>query len=75
MNTHLGKDVATKITTGFENVADKQVSVVKCAASARPVHLRSKANEEEFYVRAGPSSSRLSVGEANQYIRERFKDA
>ncbi|PIN89436.1 hypothetical protein COU60_03510 [Candidatus Pacearchaeota archaeon CG10_big_fil_rev_8_21_14_0_10_34_76] len=59
----------------FEIVQVHEMSVLKveCKSSRRPVFLRG-ANEEEFYVRNGPSSTRLSGSSLVSYISHHFRN-
>jgi predicted HTH transcriptional regulator len=67
----LGQELAGDIHTSFETIDGKIVCVVRCSRSGRPVFTR-KGADDEFYVRAGPGTARLTVREALQYIQNRF---
>jgi len=69
----MGQDVSPLIRTTFEEMGDKSVFVVQCSQSPQPVFLHQKGFEEEFFIRVGPSSSRLTVREALKYISGRFE--
>lgn len=47
---------------------------VNCKKSKSPVFLKSDSNEEEFYIRMGPSSVQLKGSELVEYIERRFKN-
>lgn len=70
----IGQNISSLIRTSFEQVDGQQVFHVHCYPSPEPVFLHQKGFEEEFFIRIGPSSSRLSVREALKYIAGRFED-
>lgn len=51
---------------------DKQVLVVECIQSNKPVFLKTD-EKEEFYIRIGPSSSKIEGRELIEYINKRFE--
>ena len=75
----IGKAHSGFVQTAFETVDGKIVYVVRCQKSHSPVFLRYKRAStngieklEEFFVRTGPSSERLGMKDAIDYIRENF---
>jgi ribonuclease HIII len=72
VNTHMGRDLGTYVHTDFERVEGKQVLVVSCRKSPKPIYLRQERGEEEFYVRTGPGSTKLGLSEAHEYIKRHF---
>lgn len=56
----------------IEMVHDKQVLRIDCQASTVPAYLIDR-NEEYFYVRTGPSSTRLKLSRVHKYIKMRFE--
>ena len=81
MNLHLrhivsartGAVVMSHVHTSFEDYQGIRIMVVRCDLSDLPVYIRSENNVDEFYIRAGPTSTRLSLRESNEYIRGRFR--
>jgi predicted HTH transcriptional regulator len=69
----MGVDHTPMIQAGFESVDDKTVFRVDCVKSPRPVFLKQKGFDEEFFIRVGPSSAKLGIMEALQYIGQRFE--
>lgn len=73
----IGKAHSGFMQTAFETLDGKTVYVVRCQKSELPVFLKHKrvnGNEkvEEFFVRTGPSSERLGMKDAFDYIRKNF---
>jgi hypothetical protein len=60
------------ITPEFLDYKGERVFLVKCKPSRVPVFLNNNG-EEEFYIRAGGSSARLTLSQVNEYIKQRFK--
>lgn len=74
IKTYLGKEQCMQINTRLEMIQGKTVCLVQCLGSPLPVFMKFKNNEEEFFVRTGPSSTPLGVRETHEYIRRHFKD-
>ncbi|MFH1137531.1 MAG: ATP-binding protein [Pseudomonadota bacterium] len=72
IKSSLGVDVSALLRTYFETVDGRLVFVVQCAMSPKPVFLNQKGFEEEYFIRVGPSSAKLGIGEALKYIDGRF---
>ncbi len=68
----LGKAVSPFVDLSFEQAGGRTVCLVAVRPSPRPVFLREDNAEESLYVRVGPSSRRLSVREALEYVRQQF---
>ncbi len=71
--SRFGQEACPFISTAFEKIDGKTVFAVVCARSPSPVFLNQKQGEDEFYIRVGPSSSRLTIREALKYIANRFE--
>lgn len=56
----------------FEDYKWKRVFVVECSTSSQPVYVK-EGNTERFFVRTGPATVELSMSQAEQYRRERFR--
>ena len=69
----MGQGTAPLIRTSFETVNEKTIFVVRCSPGTTPQFLNQKGFDEEFYIRVGPSSAKLSMQEAFQYIAGRYK--
>jgi len=75
----IGKPASNDVQAGFEEIDGKLVFVVECSRSKVPIYLRYrrisekvKEKEEEFYMRTGPSSKKLTISEAVEYITSHF---
>lgn len=64
------------IQISFEKIdLQKKVIIrINCKTSKKPVFLKNKSGEEEFYIRAGPSSIKLQGKEFLGYVNTRFKN-
>jgi hypothetical protein len=69
----LGVKANEALRTSFEHVEHHDVFEVTVRASSEPVFLKTKGADEEFYVRTGPQTVRLSVREAMEYAGEHFR--
>jgi len=67
-----GKDVSPYIQTRLEKVDGKTICLVQCSRSPRPVFLKQRGFEEEFYIRVGPGSAAMVVSEALKYVADHF---
>ena len=72
IRTSFGKDVSSYIHTLLEKQDGKTICLVQCSRSPRPVFLKQRGFEEEFYIRVGPGSAALVVSEALKYIADHF---
>jgi len=68
----LGKDISPYVRTALMKIEGKTVCNIQCLRSPAPVFLKHKGFEEEFYIRSGPSSVKLSIGDALKFISKRF---
>ncbi|MBU4199205.1 MAG: ATP-binding protein [Verrucomicrobia bacterium] len=68
----MGQDISVFIRTSRETMDGKTVFCAQCRRSHQPVFLQQSGFEEEFYIRVGPSSTRLTIQEALKYIPYRF---
>jgi len=72
IKSSMGQDIGTFINVTIEKDDDIEVCKVVCSRSSRPVFLKQKGYDEEFYIRLGPSSASLDISEALKYIADRF---
>ena len=72
VKSSMGQDVSACIQTSFETVNAKTIFRAQCVRSHQAVFLKQSGYEEEFYIRVGPSSTRLTIQEALKYIPYRF---
>ncbi len=67
INHHIGAEFSNFIDVIPVHVDDKDVIMVECSPSKKPVFLKIGKNEE-FYVRTGPSSIKLSPSQTISYL-------
>jgi len=70
----MGQDVSPFIQASFETHEDELIFMAQCTKSSRPIFLRHKGFDEEFFIRVGPSSAKLTIAEALKYISGRFSE-
>lgn len=70
LQQHIGLDCAPFIRFGLTPVSDMQVLVIECRPSPVSAFLR-YGDKEEFYVRVGPGSRKLTVSEVLNYVANR----
>ena len=68
----IGAAAFSCIRPTFTEVGGKRVLAIECAASSKPVFLKTAAGEE-FFIRAGASSPALPASHTHEYIQQRFK--
>ena len=68
----LGKKHFHLIDIKNNSIDNKTIVKLSCKKSKNPIFLKSYLNEEEFYVRMGPSSAQLKGSELVDYINRRF---
>ena len=70
--TRMGPAAMSCVHARFETYGGVRVMAVRCDPSPVPVYVRGPDESVEFYIRAGPSSSSLSVRDSHEYIVTRF---
>ena len=74
IKSSLGEDTAALVSSDLFQAGDKTVCRIDCAKSPKPVFLQFKKNQdEEFYIRTGPGSTKLSPSKLLKYIGEHFR--
>jgi hypothetical protein len=70
----LGHKATTCVEPAIHTFEGKKVCMVKCDAGPEPVYLRSSNSPDgEYYVRTGPSTTKLSLQDAVTHIMTHFK--
>jgi hypothetical protein len=69
----LGAEFSQYQRVSFEETEGKTVCIVQVQASPEPVYVKDKGSKE-FHIRVGPSTLRLDVQEAHNYIGMRWRD-
>ncbi len=70
IKTHIGMEHAESIQIDIIEVGGKDVLIVRCTSSKNPAFLVSQEGED-FYVRLGPSSRKLTTRAAIEYLETR----
>jgi chaperone required for assembly of F1-ATPase len=70
---YLGNNIASLVNAEMVEIGKKFICLVKCDKSPQPVYLKFKKRDEEYFIRTGPGSTKLSTSEAHKYINEKFK--
>jgi hypothetical protein len=71
IKSQLGAPAMLNVIPKFEDYLGERILLVQCKPSKVPVYLKN-GNEEEFYIRAGASSTRLTPSQMMDYIQQRF---
>lgn len=71
IKSQLGTTTLLNIKPSFHDYKGERIFLVECKPSKVPVYLK-KGNDEEFYIRAGGSSARLTPSQMMEYIKQRF---
>ena len=71
----IGKMCRGWIRVSFEEMDEKLICVVKVSKASRPTYLINKNKEYDFFIRTGNSTRELNTKEANEYIKEHWKES
>ena len=71
VNSRMGAPVWAYMHANFDDFEEGRVLTVRCERTPTPVYVKD-GTAERFYVRTGPSTTELPVGQALEYIRQRF---
>lgn len=69
---HIGLNYAPMIEYTLVPVSGKKVLEIDCKKSDEAVFLKTDKNDEEFYIRIGPSSERLTGSKLIEYVNRRY---
>jgi len=70
INNHIGPEFTRFINLKLKPVKEKQVVIIECERVRKPVFL-SIGKNEEFFVRSGPSSMKITMSQMVKYLEER----
>ena len=73
IKNHIGLEFAGLIDFQLYDCRGKQILAVKCESSPEPVFLKYD-EEEDYYIRLGPGSRKLSTRKAIKYINSRKEE-
>ncbi len=68
----MGPEAMTAMNIHFDDYKDNRVMVIRSKRSSVPVYVKDE-NIERFYIRTGPSTTELTLSQAQSYIKQRFK--
>ncbi len=69
---HIGLDYAPLIEYSLVPVGEKKILEVDCRKSDEAVFMTPNKKDEEFYIRIGPSSERLTGSKLIEYVSRRY---
>ncbi len=70
LNTHIGAEFTRFIHLKIVTIQGHTVLIVECERVRRPVFLTMR-KQEDFFIRSGPSSMKLSMSQMVKYLSER----
>ena len=70
INNNIGPEFTRFINLKLKPVKEKQIVVIECERVRKPVFL-SIGQNEEFFVRSGPSSMKITMSQMVKYLEER----
>jgi len=70
INHHIGAEFSSFLRTTVVEIDEKEVMMVECSPASSPIFLNIGKNEE-FYIRSGPSSTKLSPSQTVNYIMQK----
>ena len=71
VQNHIGNEYLPLIKSKLLNIHNSQILKIDCKQSAKPVFLEI-GNDQEFYVRIGPTSVQLKGKKLLEYVHKRF---
>jgi len=71
ISQHIGLEFSNYINLIINQIEDKTILVIECERADRPAFLYNK-NTEDFYIRSGPASVRLTVSKVLKYVKNRY---
>jgi len=71
INNHIGSFFTSLVTFDIEEIDGKTIFRIDCAVATRPAFYR-EGGEELFYIRSGPSNTRLQPSGIINYIQRRL---
>ncbi|AAM06777.1 predicted protein [Methanosarcina acetivorans C2A] len=69
---HIGLNYAPMIEYALVPVSGKKILEIECRRSDEVVFLKPDKNDEEFYIRIGPSSERLTGSKLIEYVNRHY---
>ena len=72
INHHIGAEFSRFLKTTIIEIEEKEVVMIECDPVSSPIFLNIGKNEE-FYVRSGPSSTKLTPSQTVHYVMQKTK--
>jgi len=70
ISQHIGLEFSDFIDFDLKSAAEKTLAVIHCSRANGPVFLKHGKNED-FFIRSGPASLKLSVSQVLKYLKQR----
>ncbi len=70
INHHIGAEFSSFLKIALVEIEDKEVMMIECSPASSPIFLNIGKNEE-FYIRSGPSSTKLSPSQTVNYVMQK----
>ncbi len=70
LNAHIGAEFTRFIHLKLVLIREKTILIIECERVRRPVFL-SMGKNEDFFIRSGPSNTKLSMSQMVKYLAER----
>ncbi len=71
LSQHIGLEFSNYINLLINQLEGKTILVIECERADRPTFLYHK-NNEDFYIRSGPASVKLSISKVLKYVQNRY---
>jgi hypothetical protein len=71
IKSRMGPETMLHLKPHFKDYKGGRAFLVSCKSSKIPVYLKT-GNDEEFFIRAGGSSAKLTPSQMTEYIKQRF---
>ncbi len=72
-NQHIGMEFSSFVDMEIYSIDGKDIACVQCKPSSDPVFVKTRNDEEIFYIRSGPSTVKLPPSKIIEYIKQRKK--
>ena len=69
ISQHIGLEFSDYIDFDLRSVEGKSIAVIQCSRADAPVFLKHGKNED-FFIRSGPASLKLSVSQVLKYLKQ-----
>jgi hypothetical protein len=69
ISQHIGAEYSAFVQAAIVDCDDRKVVMLECSPAEKPVFLKIGKNEE-FYIRSGPSSTKLSLSQTVSFVQQ-----